>query len=79
MTIKKNKKPIGAKTIYMVVSEDENKFFHGLSEARQYAEDLCEEKEEEIEIFEVTKTWEVYFPEDPHPEIHEGNLDTCLE
>lgn len=65
--------------IYIVVSEEENKFFPTFGEAEIYAKDICDEKDEEIEIFEVVKAWTVSYPTEPQPEASEMNLDELVE
>ena len=75
----KIKKQKQVQLIYIVISEEENKFFYTLGEAETYAKDVCEENDEEIQIFEVHKAWNVYFPDEPEPESFEVSLDGLIE
>jgi hypothetical protein len=75
----KTKKQTEIDKIYIVVSEEENKFFTSFSEAETYAKDVCEENDEEIQIFEVHKAWDVYYPVEPEPESSERSLVGLIE
>lgn len=75
----KIKKQTTVDKIYIVVSEEENKFFYSFGEAESYAKDRCEENDEEVQIFEICKAWNVYFPVEPEPEANEVSLIGLIE
>lgn len=74
----KTKKQTEIDKIYIVVSEEENKFFTSFSEAEVYAKGKCEENDEEIEIFEAHKAWVVCYPVEPMPESIEKSLSELI-
>jgi hypothetical protein len=77
--MRKIKKQEKIDKIYVVVSEEENKFFYSFSDAETYAKDTCEVNDEDIQIFEIHKAWNVYFPVEPEPESEETNLTDLVE
>jgi len=77
MTKPKNQKNV--EKIYMVVSGEENKFFYSFSEAETCAKDLCEENDEEIQIFEINKAWNVFLPAEPEPEAMVTSLVSLVD
>ena len=66
------------KIYIVVVSEGENEFFESFAEAETYAKDYCEKNEEDVQIFEICKAWDVYVPEEPQPEVSEASLSELI-
>lgn len=79
MKKKEVKKEVKVDKIYMVVSEESNDYFTEFSKAEAFAKDQCEKLSEEIEIYEITKSWHVYYPEEPEPEVIESSLDELMQ
>lgn len=65
--------------IYMVVTEAENKYFSTFVEAESVAKDYCEENDENVEIYEIHKAWNVYYPVEPEPESNEISIAELIE
>lgn len=72
------KKIVKVEKVYMVVSEEANNYFATFSEAEAFAKYECEKLSEEIEIYEITKSWHVYYPEEPQPEVSESSLEELV-
>lgn len=62
-------------SLFIVVAEDENKFFRDFELAVDSAKILLARTGLGVEIYEVSKAWSLDVPDEPEPELSEIPLE----
>lgn len=65
--------------VFIVVPATDPLIYKSLAEAQETAIDECSVGGQDMQIFEVVRTWYVQIPEEPEPEVTEDELGDLLE